>query len=74
MALPVKHPGSARPTPRGCARSGPCVYSPAARRAVLLSWLSPRVEPVLAEQAGVLDRVQKDFVEKAADAVKAAWG
>ncbi len=36
MALPVKHPRSARPTPRGCARSGPRVYSRAAPGAVLL--------------------------------------
>jgi hypothetical protein len=39
-----------------------------------LAQLAPRVEPVLAEQAGVLDRIQKDFVEKASDAVKSAWG
>jgi hypothetical protein len=38
MARTVRHPRSARPMSRGCARSGPCVYSPAARRAVLLSW------------------------------------
>jgi hypothetical protein len=42
--------------------------------ALALAQLAPRVEPVLAEQAGVLDRIQKDFVEKASDAVKSAWG
>lgn len=41
--------------------------------ALALAQLAPRVEPVLAEQAGVLDRIQKDFVEKASDAVKSAW-
>ncbi|MFO0557876.1 MAG: hypothetical protein U0269_07640 [Polyangiales bacterium] len=41
--------------------------------ALALAQLAPRVEPVLGEQAGVLDRIQKDFVEKAADAVKNAW-
>ncbi|MBL8680498.1 MAG: hypothetical protein JNK05_15075 [Myxococcales bacterium] len=41
--------------------------------ALALAQLAPRVEPVLAEQAGVLDRIQKDFVEKAGDAVKGAW-
>jgi chromosome segregation ATPase len=38
-----------------------------------LAQLVPRVEPVLAEQAGVLERIEKDFVEKAAEAVKTAW-
>jgi chromosome segregation ATPase len=41
--------------------------------ALALAQLAPRVEPVLAEQAGVLDRIQRDFLDKVADAVKSAW-
>lgn len=38
-----------------------------------LAQLAPRVEPLLAEQAGMLDRMKKDFCDKWREAVQSAW-
>jgi hypothetical protein len=38
-----------------------------------LAHLAPRVEPLLAEQAGMLERMKRDFCDKWREAVQTAW-